>query len=109
MDNEKFGSIKLIFKSIFGTLGLCISGYLLYVVIQINTSIDTAFTANSNAAVSMISALISATKINNDNKIVANMGLGDAVISGEFKSAIQACWYYQATYKSLHPYTILWE
>ena len=33
----------------------------------------------------------------------------EAIINEKFESAIQACWYHQATYKTLHPYTVLWE
>lgn len=77
-----------------------------YGVSEIKTVISTSSTAASSAGVD--------SKIDNNNPIKVNnylghLGLSEVRITGEFGSAIQACWFYQSTYRNLHPYTVLWE
>lgn len=114
MDKARYRAIKLIFEILVGVLGLIVGGGGLYFMYQINTNVSATSDAVSKAASDAlaISEIKSSIKADAKVEVSPSISLGegkDAKVSGEFKSAIQACWYYQAHYKSLHPYTVLWE
>lgn len=123
MDKARYRVIKLSFQILVSILGLVVGGGGLILMYQINTNVSTASEAISNADSTAISDAASkavsnaiadfknilTTNAKLEAKQSINIGPGNAMISGEFKSEIQACWYYQATYETLHPYTVLWE
>jgi len=51
----------------------------------------------------------SSTSQTNSNLSINYYGAKDGIVSRPFKDGMQACWYYHANYKNLHPYTLLWE
>lgn len=97
MDEGRYRVFKLILKIFLGVLGLGVGGYGLYVINQVSNNVEA-----TNIALSRAHAVANA------NTSIF-LGPGNARISEEFASEIQACWYYQATYENLHPYTVLWE
>jgi hypothetical protein len=120
-----------IFKYFFAALFA--SGGLIIVHQYMSIEITTTATALSNAAASAESAALAmssasaelstsvnsvatvAAKISNNLSISVSQGLpvtyGDkgAIISKEFNDSLQACWYYHANYKHLHPYNLFWS
>lgn len=111
-----YTNIKLIIKLAVYLIGILGGGYyigniVLNSTLEVKTSLENVVSAVAEVNADLRSDA-NANANANSTATVNNVllpGAGIAQISGEFVSAIQACWYYQATYKTLHPYTVLWE
>lgn len=94
--------LKIVWKFL-GFLGL--SGFVIALVVAFNYINNGAQTQSAANAETQGGAAAQA-----QSSLAINLGsLGEATINEKFGDDIKACWYYQATYKNLHPYTVLWE
>lgn len=104
-----FKYFKLILKVVGVVAGAGIIITISFSIYNMNTNIN----ALSNDIATMSISLSSADAKSDSQAIVHNntfpLGSGNATIYHKFQNPVQACWYYAATYRTQHPYTILWE
>lgn len=97
-----------------------IIGAFYFLIIEIKTDIQTTVTAvnqidaSITAAVSSMATSLSSANAKSDSQAIVHnntfpLGSGNATIYHKFQNPVQACWYYAATYRTQHPYTVLWE
>lgn len=97
-----------------------IIGVFYFLIIEIKTDIQTTVTAvnqidaSITAAVSSMATSLSSANAKSDSQAIVHnntfpLGSGNATIYHKFQNPVQACWYYAATYRTQHPYTVLWE
>ncbi|MCP5242792.1 MAG: hypothetical protein H6940_05065 [Burkholderiales bacterium] len=115
---RRFKYIRLFINVLIGASCLSLAVSFSFSVQNTNKIFNEIVNSITQTTSSMASALSKSnaraeTQTNISNTLPSSntfpLGLGNATIYEKFQNSIQACWYYQSTYQTLHPYTVLWN